>query len=96
MGETLANKFVNNISETRRPTLDRFIAGLNIPEFSRQRAQMLIDEGFDDLEKMSAASVADFAAVKGFAEVLAEKARKLGTKVLSEDDFFELLNAEER
>lgn len=74
MGETLATKFVGNIQETRRPTLDRFIAGLNIPEFSRQRAQMLVDAGFDDLEKMTVATVADFAAVKGFAEVLAEKA----------------------
>jgi DNA ligase (NAD+) len=74
MGETLAAKVVKNIAESRAPGLDQFIAGLNIPEFSRQRAQVLISAGYDTLEKLQGATVEDFAAVKGFAEVLAEKA----------------------
>jgi DNA ligase (NAD+) len=73
MGEVLAAKVVRNIQESRRTTLDRFIAALNIPEFSRQRAQMLIDAGFDTLEKLQAAAVEDLVKVKGFGEILAEK-----------------------
>jgi DNA ligase (NAD+) len=76
MGETLAGKIVRNIEESRRPTLDRFIAALNIPEFSRQRVQVLMKAGYDTLEKLQAASVEDFASVKGFGEILAEKAVK--------------------
>lgn len=73
MGETLAKKLVTNIQETRRPVLDRFIAALNIPEFSAQRAQMLIDAGYDRLEKIQEASAEELAGVKGFGEILAEK-----------------------
>lgn len=74
MGETLAAKIVKNIAESRRPTLDRFVAALNIPEFSRQRVQVLMTAGYDTLEKLQGAAVEDLAAVKGFAEILAEKA----------------------
>ncbi len=74
MGETLAAKIVRNVAESRRPTLDQFIAALNIPEFSRQRVQVLMLAGYDSLEKLQAAAVEDLAAVKGFAEILAEKA----------------------
>ena len=76
MGETLAAKIVRNIDESRRPMLDRFIAALNIPEFSRQRVQVLMKAGYDTLEKLVDASVEDFASVKGFGEILAEKAVK--------------------
>jgi DNA ligase (NAD+) len=72
MGETLAAKIVRNIEETRHPPLDRFLAALNIAGFSRQRAQMLIDEGFATLDKILALNAADVARVKGFAEVTAE------------------------
>jgi DNA ligase (NAD+) len=73
MGQTLAEKMVRNIEASRNPTLDRFIAALNIPEFSRQRAQMLIDAGHGTLESILALSPAAIAAVKGFAEVLADR-----------------------
>jgi DNA ligase (NAD+) len=73
MGEILAAKVVRNIRESRRAPLDRFIAALNIPEFSRQRAQMLIAAGHDTLEKMRAAREADLVGIKGFGEVLAGK-----------------------
>ena len=73
MGETLARKFVTNIQETRRPALHRFIAALNIPEFSGQRAQMLIDAGYDELETIQGANVEELAEVKGFGSILAEK-----------------------
>jgi DNA ligase (NAD+) len=73
MGETLAAKIVRNIQETRRPTLERFIAALNVPEFSRQRAEMLIDHGYDTLEKLERATIEDLVAVKGFKETLAGK-----------------------
>lgn len=73
MGKTLAEKMVRNVEQSRQPTLDRFIAAINIPEFSRQRAQMLIDAGFDTIEKIHAIGVEEIAEVKGFAEILAEK-----------------------
>ena len=73
MGETLATKMVANIQASRSPTLDRFIAALNVPEFSRQRAQMMINGGYETLEKMQAATAEDLVAVKGFAETLAAR-----------------------
>lgn len=74
MGETLATKVVRNIQESTRPPLDLFVAALNIPEFSRQRAQLLIEAGYDTLVKLQEATVEDLAAVKGFGEILADKA----------------------
>ena len=73
MGEILADKMIRNISESKTPPLDVFIAALNIPEFSRQRAQMLIEGGHTTLENIWALKPADIAAEKGFAEILAEK-----------------------
>ena len=71
MGETLASKLVQNVNDTRRPPLDRFVAGLNIPGFSRQRMQMLIAGGVDSLEKLLSLEVDDVAGIKGFGDVLA-------------------------
>ncbi len=73
MGKTLAEKMVRNIEESRKPPLDVFIAGLNVPEFSRQRAQMLVEAGHDTLEKVLALSPEEIAEVKGFGEILAER-----------------------
>ena len=73
MGEKLASKVVGNIAGTKNPPLDRFLAALNIPEFSRQRAQMLFDAGYDTLEKLQALKADEIAAVKGFKETLARK-----------------------
>lgn len=74
MGETLEAKLLKNIADSRRPTLDQLVAALNIPEVSAQRVQMLMAGGFDTLEKLQAATVEELAAVKGFGEILAEKA----------------------
>jgi DNA ligase (NAD+) len=74
MGETLATKVVRNIQESCRPSLDVFVAALNIPEFSRQRAQLVIEAGYDSLKKLQEALVEDLAAVKGFGDILADKA----------------------
>ena len=73
MGKTLAAKIIRNINGSRRPTLDRFIAALNVPEFSRQRAQMLIDADYETLERMQEATAEELVDVKGFAEILAKK-----------------------
>ncbi len=71
MGDVLARKVVRNIADTKRPPLDRFVAALNVPEFSVQRAQMLIDAGYDTLEKLLAVTAEEIASVKGFKETLA-------------------------
>ncbi|MCH2129982.1 MAG: NAD-dependent DNA ligase LigA [Pirellulaceae bacterium] len=73
MGNTLAEKMVRNIAEGRQPELDRFLAALNIPEFSRSRAQMLMAAGHDSLDKIRALGVDEIEVVKGFAQTLAEK-----------------------
>ena len=72
MGETLAAKIVQNIGESRTPALERFIAALNIPGFSRQRARMLIDEGVITLAQLLEMPAEEISAVKGFADVIAE------------------------
>ncbi len=71
MGEVLARKVVRNIAETREPPLDRFLAALNIPEFSRQRAQMVIDAGYESLKELQALSAEEIASIRGFKETLA-------------------------
>jgi DNA ligase (NAD+) len=71
MGEVLAQKVLRNIAETREPPLDRYLAALNIPEFSRQRAQMLIDAGHSTVEALQALSAEEIARVRGFKETLA-------------------------
>ena len=73
MGETLARKIVRNIAASKNPPLDVFIAGLNVAEFSRQRAQILIDGGYDTLDKILAVGAEEIASVKGFADTLAER-----------------------
>lgn len=70
MGETLARKIVENIQSTRNPPLDRFVAGLNIPGFSRQRVQMLGEHGVSSLERLRALTVEEIAELKGFGEIL--------------------------
>lgn len=70
MGQKLATKIVENIAATRSPPLDRFLAGLNIPGFSRQRAQMLIASGTTTIDGMLALSAEEIASVKGFGDVL--------------------------
>ncbi len=72
MGETLAAKIVQNIGESRTPALERFIAALNIPGFSRQRARMLIDEGVITLAQLLEMPAEEISAVKGFADISAE------------------------
>lgn len=67
---------VRNIDESRNPPLDRFLAGLNIAGFSRQRAQMLTESGIDSLEKLLSLSAEEIAAVKGFGDILAEAVSK--------------------
>ena len=72
MGETLAAKIVQNIDDSRGPALERFIAALNIPGFSRQRARMLIDEGVTTLAQLLEMPTEEISAVKGFADISAE------------------------
>src|SRR5690606_17804921 len=72
MGETLARKIVENIQATRNPPLDRFVAGLNIPAFSRRRVQMLAEQGVTSLERLRSLTAEEIAAFDGFGETLAQ------------------------
>lgn len=72
MGTVLAEKILVNIHLHREPTLDKYIAGLNIPGFSRQRAQKLIEAGHTTLKKLLALTKDQILAVPGFGEQVAQ------------------------
>jgi DNA ligase (NAD+) len=71
MGKKLASKVIQNIAGTRAPPLDRFVAGLNLPGFSRQRVQMLGEQGLHSLSELRALEPTRIAEFKGFGEILA-------------------------
>lgn len=65
MGEKSAEKIVNNLVNNIVLDLSTFISGLNIPNFSKSRAELLIENGIDDLEKMLKATKEDLVKIKG-------------------------------
>ncbi|MEM7232673.1 MAG: NAD-dependent DNA ligase LigA, partial [Planctomycetota bacterium] len=72
MGKTLASKIVQNIQATRTPPLDRFIAALNIPSFSRSRMQFLIDAQVNTFDKLLALKAEEIAEIHRFGDILAK------------------------
>lgn len=72
MGIKKATKIINNFKEKNRIDLATFIDGLNIPYFSRVRAEMLIDNGFDTLDKMMEAKSHDLVKIKGIGKEVAD------------------------
>ena len=74
MGTALATRIFTNIQQTKRPPLEKFAAGLNIPGFSVSRARMLIeagklyirDDGLADLRPID-----ELETVDGFGEIMA-------------------------
>lgn len=72
MGEKSAEKIVNNLVNNIVLDLSTFISGLNIPNFSKSRAELLIENGIDNLEKMLKATKEDLVKIKGIESKTAE------------------------
>lgn len=71
MGEVLARKILRNLRARKELSLPEFIAGFDIEGIGVLIADKLAAGGFDTLEKLRAASVADLDSVEGIAEITA-------------------------
>ncbi len=72
MGEKSAQNIINAIQAKKAFPLDKCIAGFDIDGIGEVMVQKLLADGFDRIEKMFAATEADFAAVYEFGDVLAQ------------------------
>ncbi|MCI1209560.1 MAG: NAD-dependent DNA ligase LigA [Treponema sp.] len=71
-----AQKVLRSIQAHRKISLPVFIAGFDIEGIGETTAEKLVAAGYDTLEKMLAAHEEEFAAVYGFAEIMARTAVK--------------------
>jgi DNA ligase (NAD+) len=79
-GARSAEKIVKSVQSKREVSLDIFIGGLDFSgNFGETLAKTVMDNGFDTLEKMEKATVAELSAIKGIGEITA-KALKDGLK----------------
>jgi DNA ligase (NAD+) len=73
MGERSATKVITNLRAKMSITLSDFIAGLNMPNFSKQTAETLMAAGYDDIVKMFNAQETDLVCIKGVGEKTAKQ-----------------------
>jgi DNA ligase (NAD+) len=73
MGDKSATKIVNNLRAKMQLTLPDLIAGLNMPNFSRQTAETLLNAGYDDVVKIFNAQEHDLVNIKGIGEKTAQQ-----------------------
>jgi len=65
----------NALDQLRRKlplTLDTFLTALGIEKFSTQTARLIVNAGYDDLDKLFAATVEELAAIKGLGDIKAQ------------------------
>lgn len=67
-----ARKVFDSIQSHRKVPLAAFVAGFDIEGVGETVVQKLVDAGFDTLEKLLSGTAEEFAAVYGFAEIMAE------------------------
>jgi len=67
-----ATKAFNNLHATKTMPLHVFIGSLGIPLIGRSMAKTIVDAGFDSLNKMSKARIAEVAAIPGVGQAKAE------------------------
>ncbi|MGF1510679.1 MAG: NAD-dependent DNA ligase LigA [Myxococcota bacterium] len=72
-GETTALKLLQPLRGKMKLPLPTFIAALAIPTVSKETGKLLVRAGFDDLEKLHAATTEQLAAVEGLGTIKAEK-----------------------
>ena len=86
-GEVSANKLLNAIADSKKPTLDKFILGLGIRHVGPQTAIDLVNH-FKSLEKIINATSDQLAAVDGIGEIVSESIMAW----FSDDDNIALVN----
>ena len=86
-GEVSANKLLNAIANSKKPTLDKFILGLGIRHVGPQTAIDLVNH-FKSLEKIINATSDQLAAVDGIGEIVSESIMAW----FSDDDNIALVN----
>jgi DNA ligase (NAD+) len=72
-GDTTARKLLDPLRARMRIELPTFIAALAIPGVSRETGRLLTRAGWNELERLSAATVEQLAAVDGLGEIKAER-----------------------
>ncbi len=73
MGTRSAQKIWNNLHRKMEIDLDVFVAALNIKDVSKSTATMMIEAGFDTIDKMHAATIDELIKIPGIENVTAEK-----------------------
>jgi len=73
MGIKSAKKIIKNIQDKIDIDLSTFVEGLNIPHFSKSRAELLIKNNFNTLEKILNITKKDLLSIKGIEEKISEK-----------------------
>jgi len=71
-----ARRAYASIHENKSMLLETFVGSLGIDLIGRRMVQMLVDAGFDSLEKLDSASLAELAAVPGFGGTKADAFKK--------------------
>jgi len=84
IGRKSAQKILRNIRERNEVSLSKFIAGFDIEGIGLLMAEKLIEAGYDTLDKILAASPADFEKIAGFAEISAKTLYE-GLRLVEED-----------
>lgn len=84
IGRKSAQKILRNIRERNEVSLSQFIAGFDIEGIGLLMAEKLIEAGYDTLDKILAASPADFEKIAGFAEISAKTLYE-GLRLVEED-----------
>jgi DNA ligase (NAD+) len=65
VGEAIADRAVANLSLCMRLDLHTFVGSLGIPLFGRSMVKVLVEAGYDTLEKLRAMTLADMAGIAG-------------------------------
>ena len=73
LGQKTATKILRNLNAKKKLDLDVFVAALNIKDVSRSTAAMMMGAGFDTIDKMHGATIAELIKIPGIEMVTAEK-----------------------
>ena len=72
MGDRSTEIIITRLNEKKELDLSVFIAGLNIPNFSKSRADLLIEAGYDSIGKMFSVTVEELKKIKGIEQKTAD------------------------
>ena len=72
VGTAIATRALGNLRNAMSVELDAFIGGLGLPLFGSSMTRMMIEAGYDTLEKLRGASLAQIEAVPGVGSVKAQ------------------------